>query len=61
MSRCQHQKITTVSQGDMSLLEPSYPTTTGHEYFNIAEEKKNNYIKTIEVLKEEISKSLKEI
>lgn len=48
----------------MSSTEPRYPTTTGPEYINIAEEQveilKTKYIKMIEVLKEEINKSLKE-
>ena len=47
----------------MSPKKPWYPTTTGPEYTNIAEEQeqilKAKYIKMIEVLKEEISKYLK--
>ena len=43
----------------MSLPEPSYPTTAGPEYSNIAEtqhkcvkKKKNNYMKITEVFEE---------
>jgi hypothetical protein len=49
----------------MSLQEPSYLTTAGHEYSKIAETQekdlKANYIKMIEVFKEEMNTSLKEI
>ena len=49
----------------MSLLEPSYPTTAGTEYSNIAEaqekDPKTAFMSMIEVFKEEMNKSLKEI
>jgi hypothetical protein len=49
----------------MSLLEPSYPTTAGSEYSNIAEaqekDPKTAFMSMIEVFKEEMNKSLKEI
>jgi ribosome-binding ATPase YchF (GTP1/OBG family) len=45
----------------MSLPEFSYPTTAGPKYYNIAESQekvlKTNYIKEIELLKEEMNKS----
>ena len=48
----------------MSLLEPSYATTAGHEYSNLAETQekdlKTNYRKMMELLKEKMNESLKE-
>lgn len=52
------------SQGNISQPEPSYSTTAGFKYFNTAEaqgkDPKTNLMKVIEVLKEEINKSLTE-
>lgn len=49
----------------MSPLEPSYATRVGAEYSSIleAQEKdlKSNYVKMIEVYKEEMNKSLKKL
>lgn len=44
-------------------LEPCYPITLGYAHFNIAEVQgkylKTNYMKMIEVIKEEVNKPLK--
>lgn len=49
----------------MFSIEPSYPTRAGPEYSSIAETQgknlKTNYLKMIEVLKEEMNKSFNEI
>ena len=47
----------------MSPLQPSYLIITGPKYSNLAEDKdfKTVWMKMIEVLKEEMNKSLKEI
>ena len=48
----------------MSPLKPGYPTTAGPEYSNTAATQENdlntNFMKMIEVLKEEMNKPLKE-
>lgn len=50
------------SYGNMARPELSYPVTARHEYSNAAETKENdlktNFIKIIEVLKEEMKNSL---
>ena len=57
------QQNTNISQGKV-LPEPSCHTTTGLEIPSTAEVKENNlntnFIKMIEILKEEMNKSLKE-
>lgn len=52
--KCQHKNTINNSQNNMSLLEHSCAITAGYEYSNIA----NTYVKMIEVLKDEMNKSL---
>lgn len=60
-----HQCKNTInsSQGNITPPEPSHPTTASHRYSNTAVSQENdletNFIKIIEVLNEEMSKSLK--
>lgn len=65
MPRCQHRKMVDNSQDNMSPLEPSYPTTTGTEYFNTAEAQEKDIkaacMKMMGDLKEQMIESLKEI
>jgi hypothetical protein len=37
MPRCQRKNTISKSQGNKSILDPSYPTTANPEYCNIAE------------------------
>lgn len=65
MYRNQYKNKSNNSQGNISTVASSYPMIVGHKYCNIAEahvkDLKTNYIKMIEVLKEEKNKSLNEI
>lgn len=57
--------MSTNNQGNMLAQEPSYPTAERPEYCNTteAQEKdlKRNFMKMIDILKEGVNKSLKEI
>lgn len=63
MPRCHFKNIINNSQGNMLPPEPSYHATESPEYFKATESQekdlKPNFIKMIELLKEEINKSLK--
>ena len=65
MPRNQGKNTINNSQGNMIPPESSYPTTGSPGYSNIAEaqddDPKTNCMKMIEVFKEEMNKSLKEI
>ena len=63
--RCHHKSTIINSQDNISPLEPSNSTKAGPEDYKIAEahekELKTAFMKMIEVLNEEMNKSLKEI
>ena len=65
MPRHQHKNTVNKSQGNMAPPEPSYPTTARPKYSNIAEAQENNlkinFMRMTKVLKEEMSRFLREI
>lgn len=65
MSRPQLKNTINNSQDNIFPWEVSYPTTTGPEYYNIAEAQekdfKTAFVNMAKILKEEINKSLDKI
>lgn len=65
MPRYQHKKKVSNSQGNMAPPKPSYPTTANTEYSNTNEAQQRNlttnFVKIIEMIKEDMNKSLKKI
>lgn len=65
MPRGQHKNIINNSQDNMAPPEPSYSTTASSEHSDTVEAQENNlkinFMKRMEVLKEEINKLPKEI
>jgi hypothetical protein len=65
MPRGQHKTTINNSQNNIATWEPNYPTIASPEYSNTAETQQNdlktNFINTIELFKQEMNKSLKEI
>ena len=61
MPRCQCKNTINNSQGNMTPLQPSYPTMVRSEYFNTAEAQENdfgnNFMKRTDILKEKMEKN----